>query len=173
MRNWRKLRSRGSRTETSSPNATTLSRLPPTIRMRGRGPGCATSARVSQPPCRRPGQSITRKCNAFGANKGFECHRGRSRSPQSMSTPVRLQPDGRALNDSRSPWTSSQVRPRPLGAAARIRTLLPPLGRPGHHGVPEPVFHDVPAAAASGTGSETGVARHRNTVEDPIRLRCD
>jgi len=24
-------------------------------------------------PAQNPGQSITRKCNAFGANKGFEC----------------------------------------------------------------------------------------------------
>src|ERR1700722_12657723 len=59
------------------------------------------------------------------------------------------------------------------GAAVRTRTLLPPLGRPGHHRMPEPVFHDVPAAAASGTGSETGVARHRNTVEHSISPRCD
>src|SRR5271156_927950 len=65
------------------------------------------------------------------------------------------------------------VRPRPLGAAARIRTLLPPGGRPGHHGVLDPVFHDVAAAAASKTGSKTGVARHRNTVEQSIRLRSD
>jgi hypothetical protein len=25
-------------------------------------------------PAQKAGQSITRKCNAFGANKGFECH---------------------------------------------------------------------------------------------------
>jgi hypothetical protein len=66
-----------------------------------------------------------------------------------------------------------QVQPRPLGAAARIRSLLPALRRSGYHGVPEPVFHDVPAAAASRTGSEAGVTRHRDTVEHPIRRRRD
>ncbi len=50
---------------------------------------------------------------------------------------------------------------------------LTPCGRLGHHGVLDPVLHRVPAAAASSTGSEAGVARHRNTVEYSIRLRCD
>ena len=61
-------------------------------------------------------------------------------------------------------------------ATGRSRTdpyRLSPLGWPGHHRVPESVFHDVPTAAASSTGSEAGVARHRNTVEHSVCLRCD
>ena len=46
----------------------------PTIRMRHCGPRCATSASRITTPVQHARQSITGKCNAFGADKGFECH---------------------------------------------------------------------------------------------------
>jgi hypothetical protein len=45
------------------PDATLRSRL------RHFGPRITT-------PAQKAGQSITRKCNAYGANKGFKCHSG-------------------------------------------------------------------------------------------------
>ena len=80
-------------------------------------------------------------CAGLGVSEQFACRDGHIEpNATSLSRP---QP-GKISWTVRGPATAT-------GAAARIRTLLPPCWRPGHHGVPEPVFHDVAAAAASST----------------------
>ena len=136
---------------------------PVTIRMRRCRPRGATSARHIT-LAQKTRQSITRKCNAFGANKGFERH-----GADAAVATIRIGERG-TLSFAVDPFTDSGH------ATGRSRTdpyRLSPLGWPGHHRVPESVFHDVPTAAASSTGSEAGVARHRNTVEHSVCLRCD
>jgi hypothetical protein len=122
IRSWRKLRSRRSRMETSrpgtpAPDATSLSRLPSTIRMRRCGPGRAFSARVSQRPRRRLGSQSrenamplarTRASSMTGEHLIGEVSRlatGRDAFPAVLRCDKGLELGRRAMAD----WSSGQV----------------------------------------------------------------
>src|ERR1700748_3357196 len=107
---------------------------PVTIRMRRCRPRGATSARHIT-LAQKTRQSITRKCNAFGANKGFERH-----GADAAVATIRIGERGTlsfAVDRSRIPAT-------PLGAAARIRTGYPPWGGRGTTACRNPYFTTYP-----------------------------